>query len=232
MFTVQTQDFQGPLDKLLGLVRKEELSINQISLAKVTGDFLQYVNHLKSEGDVSESTLADFLVIASKLILIKSKVLIPALELEEEEEEDIEELQIQLKLYKQIKKAEDNIENNWSKKPKTATREFLSGNETIFSPGKITTDDMINALSSVIKEIKKFKPVQKIRKEVINLKDKIKDIMSRVTHQPTGFKKFFQSGSKSEVVVIFLAVLHLFRDEKIEFQQEERFGEIHIKKNK
>lgn len=91
---------------------------------------------------------------------------------------------------------------------------------------------MINALSSVIKEIKKFKPVQKIRKEVINLKDKIKDIMSRVSHQPTGLKNFFQSGSKSEIVVIFLAVLHLFRDEKIEFQQEKRFGEIHIKKNK
>jgi segregation and condensation protein A len=230
-YTVQIENFQGPLDKLLNLVKKEELNINQISLAKVTGDFLNYVNEIQNKESISESLLADFLVIASKLILIKSKVLIPTLELDEEEEEDIEELEVQLKLYQEIKTAEINIEKKWSEKPKIFTREFLTGSEKIFSPNDVKIEDLIISIKSIIKEVKKIKPVQNIKKEVINLKDKIQDIMLRITDKPTGFKNFFQTGTKGEIVVMFLAVLHLFRNDKINFQQKERFGEIRIHKN-
>jgi segregation and condensation protein A len=230
-YTVQVENFQGPLDKLLNLVKKEELNINQISLAKVTGDFLSYINEIQNKEKINESILADFLVIASKLILIKSKVLIPTLELDEEEEEDIEELEVQLKLYQEIKTAEINIEKKWSEKPKIFTREFLTGSEKIFSPNDVKIEDLIISIKSIIKEVKKIKPVQNIKKEVINLKDKIQDIMLRITDKPTGFKNFFQTGTKGEIVVMFLAVLHLFRNDKINFQQEERFGEIRIHKN-
>jgi segregation and condensation protein A len=200
-------------------------------LAKVTGDFLSYINEIQNKEKINESILADFLVIASKLILIKSKVLIPTLELDEEEEEDIEELEVQLKLYQEIKTAEINIEKKWSEKPKIFTREFLTGSEKIFSPNDVKIEDLIISIKSIIKEVKKIKPVQNIKKEVINLKDKIQDIMLRITDKPTGFKNFFQTGTKGEIVVMFLAVLHLFRNDKINFQQEERFGEIRIHKN-
>jgi len=230
MYTVQTENFQGPLDKLLELVQKEKLDINQVSLAKVTEGFLQYLTKIKRK-EIPNQILADFLVVASKLLLIKSKVLVPSFELEEEEEEEIENLEIQLKIYKKIKKAEENIQKTWHKDSASTSREFLYGNEAIFYPSDTTITDLKNSVMNIVKEIKKLKPVEKVKRQVINLQDKIKDVLSRISKTPKGLKEFSQSGTKSEAVVLFLAILHLFRDEKVHLEQNERFGEIQIRKN-
>ncbi len=230
MFTIATQNFQGPLDKLLELVKMEELDINEISLAKVTGEFLEYLDKLKETEGISHSILADFLVVASKLLLIKSKVLIPSLELEEEEEEEIHDLETQLKVYSKIKEAELNIKENWHKAPVMGEREFLAGHEVIFHPGKVTVANLKNSIMKVIGEIEKLRPVEKVRRDMINLKSKIKDIMKRISRQPVSFQEFSQSGKRSEVVILFLAILHLFHDEKIYFEQKKQFGEIKIRR--
>lgn len=229
-FTIETQDFQGPLDKLLELVKEEKLDINKVSLSKVTGKFLEYVTELKKSEDVPHSTLADFLVVASKLLLLKSKVLIPSLELEKEEEEDIENLEIQLKIYSRVKEAEEKLKKAWQGNSPMAAREFLAGREVIFHPGKISVSDIKKAVLKIADEIKKLKPVEKIRREVINLRNKMEEVMKRITSAPAGLKTFFQTGGKNEVVVLFLVILHLFRDKKIDLEQKEQFGEIKIKK--
>ncbi|MFO8113008.1 MAG: segregation/condensation protein A [Desulfosalsimonadaceae bacterium] len=229
-FIIESENFQGPLDKLLELVKKEKLNINQISLAEVTGNFLEYLTELKKDKKTSYSVLADFLVVASKLLLIKSKVLIPSLELEKEEEEDIYNLEVQLKIYSQIKEAEKKIEENWHKYPTMAEREFLTNREAIFFPGNISVKKLKESLISITEEIKKIKPVEKVKREVVNLKNKMEEVMKKISNQPTGLKSFFQKGTKNEVVILFLVVLHLFRDEKIYFEQNKRFGDIKIKK--
>jgi segregation and condensation protein A len=229
-FIVESENFQGPLDKLLELVKKEKLDINQISLAEVTGKFLEYLTELKKNETISYSVLADFLVIASKLLLIKSKVLIPSLELEEDEEEEVRNLEVQLKIYSQIKEAEKKLEEKWHKYPTMAEREFLANREAFFYPGNTSIKNIKKFLSLITEEIKKIKPVEKVKREVINLKNKMEEVMKKISNHPTGLKSFFQNGSKNEIVVLFLVVLHLFRDEKINFEQNKRFGEITIKK--
>jgi len=231
MFTVESQNFQGPLDKLLELVQKEKLDINQVSLAKVTDAFLKYITKLEQGGEMSNRTLADFLIIVSKLLLIKSKMLVPDLVFEKDEEEEIHDLETQLKIYKRIKEAEKNIEQNWHEKSVMANREFFAGNEIIFRPGNVTIKHLKRSLIEIIEEIKKFKPTEKIKREIINLKDKIKDIMERIENNPIDFKNFYQSNNKGEIIVLFLAILHLFRKEKINLEQKERFGEITVKKS-
>jgi len=97
MQTVITKQFEGPLDLLLNLIEKEKLNICQISLAKITNTYLEEIQKI----DASSENLADFLIVASKLLYLKSRAILPVLSPEEEEE--IEDLEAQLKEYKKFK---------------------------------------------------------------------------------------------------------------------------------
>ena len=97
-YELSLEYYKGPLDKLLELVEEKKLEITQISLAEVTADFLNYLKTL-DESRANHSLIADFLVVASKLVLIKSKMLLPSLPLDEEEESDIRNLEERLKLF-------------------------------------------------------------------------------------------------------------------------------------
>ena len=99
-YTVKTEAFEGPLDILLSLIEKRKLHINDVSLSKVADDFIAYINSIE-EFPLEES--ADFILIASTLILIKSKSLLPTLDLSIEEEEDISTLEDRLREYQKIK---------------------------------------------------------------------------------------------------------------------------------
>ena len=87
-YEVKQDKFSGPLEKLLELIEAKELEITLINLAQVTGDFLEYLKAL-DEKSKHPSVLADFIVVASRLLLIKSKAILPSLALTEEEETDI-----------------------------------------------------------------------------------------------------------------------------------------------
>lgn len=227
-YKVETEDFKGPLEKLLELIRKEKLDINQISLAKVTKGFLLYLEELKEE-NIPHEIIADFLVVASKLLLIKSKVIIPSLDFDDEEEEDMENLELQLKLYEQIKGARENLEEAWAQKPSMASREFLMTKETFFHPPTSTrAKDLLNAIKSVNTEIEKFKPVEKVERKMVSLESKIKEVLTNITGNSESMNKFKSRSTKAEVVVLFLAVLHLFKDQEIDVDQNETFGDIQV----
>lgn len=132
-YKIKTDKFQGPLDVLLQLIENEELDITEISLFKVTR---QYIDHLEKVEELFPEDLADFLVIATKLILLKSRTLLPYLKIEDEEEET--NLAEQLKIYKEYAEASKTIEELLKKGKFAYNRSHIkfAPDEITFSPPK------------------------------------------------------------------------------------------------
>ena len=101
-YRFKLEKFEGPLDLLLELIEKEELRITELSLAKVADQYLEYI---KNNENIHLENLSDFLSVASKLILIKSRALLPVLQFTDEEEGEIQDLARQLEEYKRFKEA-------------------------------------------------------------------------------------------------------------------------------
>src|SRR3989344_4185467 len=116
IYTIKTGNFEGPFGLLLDLVEKRKLFINDVSLAAVTEDYLSYMNKLGGQTSLGSGEIASFILVASTLIIIKSKSLLPNLNLTMEEEGDIKNLEERLRLYELFMKLGGNIKNNFGKK--------------------------------------------------------------------------------------------------------------------
>jgi segregation and condensation protein A len=227
-FKIKTETFEGPIDLLLNLIEKRKLMINEISLAKVTDDFIAY---LQSREVYSIKDTSEFLVVASTLLLIKSRSLIPSLNLTEEEKTDMRDLELKLKIYKKIKDLSTQIKNNFGKHilffPNTRK------SEPVFSPDALMTKENISAaIFDVIKNLPKFeiKPQVKVAK-VISLEEMITNLTDRVKSSlKMSFKDFSGMGKaeKVNVIVSFLAMLELVKQGIIEVNQKEKFDDIHM----
>ncbi len=231
-YELTLEHYQGPIAKLLELIEEKKLEITFVNLAEVTGSFFEYLKKLEAENK-DHSLVADFLVIASKLLLIKSKVLLPTLPLTDEEETDIKDLEARLRLYQELKKAQIHIKSGWHAAPVSLSREFLMAKAPAFyPPGKVGPNELKSGLQNLLGEIEKFlKPVVRVKNEIVNLKAKIEEIFSRLTEKPVGFGKFKDGKGKSEIVVLFLAILHLIREQLISADQPGGFEEITIARN-
>lgn len=228
-FNVRTDHFQGPLDKLLELVRDNKLDINLISLSRVTEDFLKHVSNLQKDSNVPHRMIADFLVIASTLLLIKSKEMIPSFELEEEEEEDILKLEIQLKIYNKIKEAKTMFEDFWSEVPKSLSRDFsMPADRMFYPPRKISPMDLLEAMQYIVSDIEKLRPKEVVKDKTINLQKTIKRVLNSLQGKSIKLNDLSESRTRHESVVLFLAILHLFRDQLIEIDQKNHFSDIEI----
>ncbi len=230
MYELSFEYYQGPIEKLLELIEDQKLEVTIVSLAEVTGGFFDYLEKIEKQG-VGNSLVADFLSVASKLLLIKSKSVLPSLELSEEEEADIKNLELRLKVYREFKQAKLYLKDVWKPTEVMGTREYLKGVAEVFYPPKsVTVSDFESAVKKLIGEMEKFlKPVVKVRNEIINLKKKIEEVFSRLTQAPVKFKEL-HGGNKKEVVVLFLAVLHLIRQQLITVEQEGRFSDMIVSK--
>ncbi len=227
-FKIKQEVFEGPIDLLLDLIEKRKLIINDVSLAKVTDDFISY---MQNTGSYSIKNTSDFLIIASTLLLIKSKSLLPGLELSLEEKSDIKDLELKLKIYKKIKELSENVKNIFGKNilffPNTRK------SEPVFSPdSSMTKENLAGAIFSVIKNLPKFevKPQIKVTK-VISLEEMITNLTQRVqTSLKMSFKDFSGMGKveKVNVIVSFLAMLELVKQGIIEVNQKEKFDDIHM----
>jgi segregation and condensation protein A len=234
MLNVKVNSFQGPLGLLLQIIEKEEMDITQVSLAKIAD---QYIEYIKKSENINPDEMADFLVVAARLLLIKSKALLPYLYPEEEEE--IEELERQLKMYKEFLEAMKEVEKRLHKKKFMFTREFnrkaVLANLDIFSPPK---NLKLSDLKMVFKDLLgRVKPPEKLEEEKlerkINIEDKIKSIHEFVfTRMKTNFGRILKDAkSKTEVIVSFLAMLELIKQRDINVSQNNLFDEILISKN-
>lgn len=223
--------FEGPLDLLLELIEKEKLDITEVSLAKVTDQFLEYLEKTK---EISPEHLADFLLIAGKLILIKSKAILPMLELEREEEEDIEELKERLEEYRKFKEASKELKSLLGRKKMFFSRESYSGMKTVFCPPEnLSALDLQKAFEDVINKIPKFEYLAKDTiRSVISIKDKIEHLKRSLQErmEVTFREAITGAANKVEIIVTFLAMLEMVRKNIVVVEQGEMFGDIKIKK--
>jgi len=169
---IKIDQFEGPLHLLLQLIEKEEMDVTEISIAKVTD---QYIEHIKSSHNISPEEMATFLVVAARLLLIKSRAMLPYLY--PEEEEDIEDLESQLKLYKEFLDASKNIEKILGKKKFMFAREFnrkVVPLKSFIPPSKVNKAELKLVFSEFLTKIK---PAEKMKEGVvedkINIEDKI-----------------------------------------------------------
>ena len=236
MMDFKTEKFEGPLGLLLQLIEKEELDITEVSLAKIAD---QYIDYIKKSGAINPDEIADFLVIAAKLLYIKSKALLPYLYTEEDEE--IEEFEQQLKMYKEFLEAMKVIEAMISEKKFMVAREFdrkaILANLKIFSPpAKLAKENLASAFRNLISQIKPEEEAleeEKLERK-INIEDKILAIQKALLDKiRINFSKFLaKAGSKTEIIVSFLAILELIKQRDILVSQDGLFDEIVISANK
>jgi len=241
-YKVKAGSFEGPLDLLLSLIEQRKLFVNEISLAEVTNDYIAYIKNLQNETG-AESNIADisyFILISATLILIKSKSLLPNINLTEDETEKIVDLEKRLKLYEIIKNASLDIKNNFGVKI-IFMGEERDWSEPIFSPDKNIN---INSISSVILEVISNIPKKENRlpevevRKIINIEEIINNLTDRIQNAINlSFKDFIkdQNASTKEevkvhVIVSFLAMLELVRGGIIDVIQNSSFGDININK--
>lgn len=224
--------FEGPLDLLLDLIEEEKLEITDISIAQVADQFLEY---LEGNKDISPESLADFLLVAGKLILIKSKAILPLLELEKEEEVDIEKLKWQLREYQKFKEISREIKKLENRRKMFFSRDSYLGVKTIFCPPEnLSSQDIMNVFENVLNKLPKFeKLAQETIKKVISIRDKIEQLKQNLAYRIEMTFREATAGfaNKAEVIVTFLAILELVRKEVVVIEQMEMFGEIRIRRN-
>lgn len=229
-YHIKLEQFEGPLDLLLQLTEQEKLDITRVSLAQIADQYLEYISNAKN---ITLAHLADFLSVASRLILIKSKALLPLLEFTEEEEEEIKDLEYQLAEYKKFKEAAQKMAVVFDAPSCCFSREGFLGLGTVFYPPEnIVADDLVKAFSRVLGEI----PVQEkleeeMVKEILTLEDKILHLQETLREKvQTSFSQLVSNAKdKVEVVVSFLAMLELVKQRIIHVEQGELFSEIHLK---
>lgn len=231
-FRVKTEVFEGPLDLLLALIEKKKLIINDISLSKVADD---YIAHIGQMGSFPVAESADFLIVASTLLLIKSKSLIPDLFLTEEEEDSIGDLEMRLKLYKKYKELAVGLRGLFGKNMMF----FEDPREPapVFMPDKLTTiENFLQAVKELIKSLPAPEKLPKAMvKKVVNLETMIKNLMERVkTAGKVNFSEFSagHKEAKINIIVGFLAMLELARQGIILVSQGAHFSDITMEEDR
>ena len=234
---LQLEDFSGPLDLLLHLVRIKEVNIYEVNIKEIIDQYLEFINSLdKSNIDVS----SEYLVMAAELIHLKSKMLINIeYELDEEETyelESVEDLRDKLIEYEKYKKVCDSfkdLENNrleyYTKVPESLS-EYSDGEKLVNSD--VDLEDLVNAFLEMQKRVFYKRPVTtKVTKKEISIKDRIYEIRNILdVRKKLEFSELFDSYTKEDVVVTFLSILDMTKGNEILLTQEKVFGNIYIEK--
>ncbi len=228
-FTIKTLSFEGPLDLLLDLIEKRKLFISDISLARVTDDFIA---HVKTFDNMPIGESAHFILIASTLLLIKSKSLLPQLQLTEDEQGDIHDLETRLKIYKRVKEASLHVSQLFGKEiifSQSHARPVFP----VFTPDvEFTMEKALYSLKDLINRLpKKEKIPHTIVRKVVSLEEMIGTLTSRITsHLRISFKEFTKEHkeNKVNVIVSFLAMLELVKQGIVHVSQERNFDDIQM----
>ncbi len=228
-FQIRAGTFEGPFALLLSLVEKRKMHISDVSLSQVTEDYLSYINSL---GNKDPEEVSSFLVVASTLLLIKSKSLLPNLELTKEEEGDIHNLEERLRLYEIYNALLPKVRDAYGQKIIFAPMESKNQVLVFLPDEQITKDSMMTLAKNVLGNMPKkvFLPKVEVKK-VISIEEMIDKLTERIkTSMQTSFRDMHgQPVSREERVVVivgFLAMLELVRQGIIEATQSEQHGDI------
>jgi segregation and condensation protein A len=224
--TVKTSVYEGPLELLLELIEKRKLLINDISLAEVADE---YIARIREQQELPVGETAQFIALAATLLLIKSRSLLPTLELSGDEQKDIKELQYRLALYQILKDAAGEL-GRFAKGSPALFEGRTPEPPVLFIPdASISVRSLREAAQAIIEGFPSTLALPKVSvKKIISIEEMVERLAARVS---SAFKlsfKEFTKGSKArgEVIVSFLALLELVKQGIIKATQEDRHGDI------
>lgn len=229
VFSIESVEFEGPLELLIELVEKRKLLINNISLANVTDEYMTRVKEMQER---SLPNTAQFVALAATLLLIKSKSLLPSLDLTVEEESNIEELEERLKLYQLYREAGIDLQKIFGAQV-LYEPEYNPPREPLFiSDVFCNTTSLVEAMERVITNLPREtekKPTAKV-KQSISLEDMMQNLKNRIEKQfrLSFFEMKDQETEHKTVIVGFLAILELFKQGNILITQITRFEDISL----
>ncbi len=225
-FEVESEQFTGPLELLLQLIEQEELSITDVSLSHVAESFLEHIERLSPPAD----ELADFLIVATKLLLIKSRFLLPEKVVEEE---DTSNLALQLKMYKEFAELSKHIEAQFDANVELFPREkadVIKITELVI-PNGLTIPSMEESFKKLLKQLAPFFKLQQVAMErVVSVKERLQEIKDLIMERAHfTFRDITNAGhTKVDVVISFLALLELVKQRVVHVAQNDSFEDIEI----
>ena len=234
-YSVKIDEFEGPLDLLLHLIKEDNIDIYDISIDKITKDYLDYINKME---ELNINVASSYLVMASELMEIKSKSLLPSNKKEEvsENEEEVSRERLISKLieYKKYKE----ITNSFKELESLRKEIYIKSPENIknYIDEKITNDndiginDLLNAFSLFLERKKLEKPINtKITNKEYSVKERKSSIRNILKERKKlEFTELFNEYNKSFIVVTFLSILEMTKDNEIDLKQEDNFSKIYI----
>lgn len=227
MREIKVEQFSGPLDLLLRLIENQQLDISQVSLAAVSE---QYLNELQKLEQLPVDELADFLVVAAKLLYIKSRLMVPSAAVEEE---DLgADLERQLRLYKAFVDAAKQVNRLWNRHKALYPRDGYAHLEPIFNPPeKLQAADLRAMMADVLKELE---PITRLPQTVLIRTINIRETISRVREQliiarRAKFNELIaRTKSKTEAIITFLALLELVKQRTVTIVQTVPHADMEI----
>lgn len=227
-FSFKSNVFEGPLELLIELVEKRKLLINDISLAEVTDEYIKQVNDMQ-EKSLPHTT--QFVQLAATLLLIKSKSLLPVLELSKEEEVMIDDLEDRLRKYQIYREAGVHLASIFGTSVLYSPR-FVTPKDTLFLPDDFCNSDSLHeAMRNVLQNLpqKEVKPKVKV-KQTISLEEMMQNLQKRIETQiRTKFSQIRAEAPEHKTVIVgFLAILELVKQGNVLVTQISRFEDIEI----
>lgn len=229
--TLKIDDFEGPLDLLLHLIKEKKMDLLNLKLEIIIDEYLDFIEKME---EMNLDIASSYLVMASELIEMKSKLLLPRQEKEEEEEEDPKEKLInrliEYQRYKDLtsdfKELEEERKNIYTRLPENL-KEYVEPKEVI-SNTNVTLDDLLKAFQKFLERKRLEEPLNtKVTKKEITVEERRVSIKRILKEKgKVNFLELFEVYNKEYVVVTFLAILEMAKKKELKITQENRYGEI------
>ena len=225
---ISLDNFQGPMDLLLHLITKKEMDILDIKLEVIIDEYLNYINSLEK---MNLTIASSYLVMASELLEIKSRMLLP----HEEEDEEVEELKsnlinrlVEYEKYKELVPTLRELEQERKEFMTKSPSNILEYKEDFNYQSDLTINTLIEAYKNFLVRIEEEKPIStKVTKKEISIESQILRIKEKFKYEKrVKFEDLFQEKTKPYIVATFLAILEMTRFGEIKIYQEQSFGSI------
>lgn len=234
-YNIKINEFEGPLDLLLHLIKKSNINIYDISIDEITKQYLDYINQMEQ---LNINIASEYILMAAELMEIKSRSLLPSKteEIDEDTEEEITKENlinrlIEYQKYKEItsefKSLEQNRKQIYIKSPENITSMY---NGKITNDGSVTIEDLMEALKKFQERKEKEKPLStKVTRKEYSVRKRKEDVKKYLKEKgKSEFTELFSEYNKSYIVVTFMSILELVKEEEIFIKQEKNFDKIYL----
>ncbi len=226
-----SKEFNGPLDLLLSLIEEKKKDISEVAISEVTDQFLQYLNAMPEDNREADE-VADFLIVAARLLYIKSRALLPMFAPIEDEGPSLAD---QLRLYQHFVKVSHDLNRRWLENAHSYFRAHPV--EIIIPEGlpeNVSLQSLAESMTKLVSKLKPPKPLPQTKIDGrVSLKEKIEHLRKLLDTQSSYnlLDSMSERGNRTEIIVSFLAILELAKQRIVHINQDEEFGDIIINKS-